>query len=602
MLNWQTVINFGAGICAYASIQHLLIARRIRLEQSHFIFGLLCAIGTVFFVLTGSVYSVDSAAALVDVRRWEMAVGIVFIGVLPWFVSYYCRAQSRVPAALLSFWLTVILIAHFRLPYGVEISEMPQLHYMTLPWGERVVDIRGVPRGFWHYAWWSGMFAVFAYGLHSALRYSRESRDQRGLSLAVGLGLFLLFLLLQFAVNQRWIEFTNLGHFGLLALILQMSFALTNELRENERRLQLAMDNVPAAVYLKDRNGRYLFANRECGNYLGRSAADLIGQTDHDLFPADRAAAVRENDRHLMTTGTSVQFEETLERDGVGPRTYLSVKAPLCYADGTPYGVCGVARDITQQRADEQEVRELRGQLWRADRIARSDAMAASLAHELNQPLSAILHNAQAARRLMQNGAAGPDEINEILADIVRDDKRAAGVIRNLYAFVRNETPARETLHLRAVVKEILEVLKFELLKNSVEIHTEFSGTCSLMGNKAQLQQVFLNLLTNAIDAMKGGPVVPRVQIAIRQADDRTIECSFSDNGRGIESAVAERVFDPFYTLKPSGMGLGLAICRSIVHSHEGTIRMLQNPDRGVTVLLTLPAVNTAAETNSATA
>ena len=180
MLNWQTVINFGAGVCAYASIQHLLIARRIRLERSHFIFGLLCAIGAVFFLLTGSVYNVDSAAALVNVRRWEMAVGIVFIGVLPWFVSYYCRTQSRIPAALLSSFLGVILIAHFSLPYGVEISEIPQFGHMTLPWGERVIDIRGLPQGFWHYAWWSGMFAVFAYGLYSALQYSRESRDQRG--------------------------------------------------------------------------------------------------------------------------------------------------------------------------------------------------------------------------------------------------------------------------------------------------------------------------------------------------------------------------------------------------------------------------------------
>ena len=103
------------------------------------------------------------------------------------------------------------------------------------------------------------------------------------------------------------------------------------------------------------------------------------------------------------------------------------------------------------------------------------------------------------------------------------DDKRAAGIIRGLYAFVRNETPEREMLHLPAVVSEMLEVLNFELLKNNVEVHTEFSDICPLMGNKAQLQQVFLNLLTNAIDAMKGGPVVPRVKIAIRQADDHAI-------------------------------------------------------------------------------
>src|SRR5262249_10879875 len=143
--------------------------------------------------------------------------------------------------------------------------------------------------GAWHFAWWCGLFSVFAFGLLSCFRHCRGFERRRGIALASGLMFFLVCLVLQFAISYHLIAFTNFAEYGLLALILQMSFAMTKELRESERRLKLVLDNVPVAVYLKDIAGRYLLVNRQCEMYTGISAAMMIGKTDSDLFPAGQA-------------------------------------------------------------------------------------------------------------------------------------------------------------------------------------------------------------------------------------------------------------------------------------------------------------------------
>ena len=505
---WITVIDAVAGICAYAALHHALVAWRRPLDRTHMLFALLCAFGAVFFLGTGQAYRAGSAEAIIAVRRWQMGAGIAFIGLLPWFIAEYCRIASRALPLALSAWLAMVFLAHVLLPLGIEYTALPPYTQMTLPWGERVLDLRGRPGGPWHYAWWFGIFAVFAFGLNASLRHLGGSERPRGAALAAGLGIFLGCLVLQFAVNQRWLEFANVGEFGLLALILQMSLALTRELRENERRLQLVVDKVPAAVYLKDAGGRYLLVNRECERYTGITAAAMLGRTDRELFPPAQAAVVQANDRVVLTGRRAVRFEE--QAGGEGRHTYVSLKVPLAYADGTPYGICGVSTDVTHQRAAENEMRLLRRQLWHADRVARTGALAASLAHELNQPLAAVLHNAQAARRLLQKGERQWETIDEILADIVRDDKRAAAVVSGLRDFVRQEAPERTAVDLAALARELLDLLNTELIKQEVAVELRIDAGCMASANRAQLQQVLLNLVMNAVDAMRSRPAGAR--------------------------------------------------------------------------------------------
>ena len=442
----------------------------------------------------------------------------------------------------------------------------------------------------WFYAWWAGLLAIFLYGGYAGARHYRDHGRRRAVSWLAGLGFFFVLWCTTVAIQHRLIAFVNLTEFGFLAIVVVMSFALTRELRERERRLNLVIDNVPAAVYLKDLDGRYLLINREFEKRFRTSNRAVSGKTAYALFPAARAAALRANDLQVLQTRPPAQFEEQVMAEDRKMHTYESLQFPLLDTDGVPYGLCGVSTDVTSLRSGELEMRSLRQQLWHSDRVARTGALAASLAHELRQPLAAVLHNAQAELRNLAGAAPDPQQLKAMLSDIVRDAKRAAAVINGLQAFVRREAPARERVDAASLLRELLDLLRSELVKQGVEVETQIDEADCVMADRAQVQQVMLNLVMNAIDAMRERPVGQRrLGISIGRAGGDEIRVAVSDSGMGIAPEDLDKVFDAFWTTKASGMGLGLAICRSIVEWHGGTIRVHVNGERGVTVVFTLP-------------
>jgi len=217
-------------------------------------------------------------------------------------------------------------------------------------------------------------------------------------------------------------------------------------------------------------------------------------------------------------------------------------------------------------------------------------ALAASLAHELRQPLAAVLHNAQAELRNLASAEPDSQQIKAMLSDVVRDAKRAAAVINGLQAFVRREEPARDRVEVASALRELLDLLHSELVKQGVEVHTHIEDVGWVMADRAQLQQVMLNLVMNAIDAMRERPDGQRrLGISIGRAGGDEIRVAVSDTGMGIAREDLDKLFDVFWTTKASGMGLGLAICRSIVEFHGGTIKVQPNDERGMTAVFTLP-------------
>jgi two-component system sensor kinase FixL len=258
--------------------------------------------------------------------------------------------------------------------------------------------------------------------------------------------------------------------------------------------------------------------------------------------------------------------------------------------NGSPVRAVGTIQDITELREAELETRRLRMQLWHSDRVARTGALTASLAHELNQPLAAILSNAQAGLRFLAREPPGMREIRDILADIVRDDKRAGAVISGLRTMVRRQEAGREKLDLAATLREMLDLLHSELIECKVEVNTNCEPGCTVMADKAQIQQVLLNLVMNAIDAMRDQPTDQRrLDLAVVLTDEHAVRTAVRDRGVGIPQEKLATVFDAFWTTKARGMGLGLAVCRSIVEAHGGTIWVDANHDRGVTFQFSLP-------------
>ena len=244
-----------------------------------------------------------------------------------------------------------------------------------------------------------------------------------------------------------------------------------------------------------------------------------------------------------------------------------------------------------RRRRAEREVQSRRGELEHMTRVATMGELTASLAHEINQPLAAILSNAQAGQRLLAAGAT--DEIGEILSDIAADDRRAGEVIRRMRALLRKGESELTNLNVNDLVAEVIGFLHGEMILQNVSLALDLAPDPLLVhGDQVQLQQVLLNLVVNAMDAMKEIPGGSRrLVLRTTRPDDRTVQLSVEDSGVGVPADRLEQVFEPFVTTKSHGIGLGLSICRSILQAHGGRIGCTNSAGNGTSFWFTLPAV-----------
>ena len=254
--------------------------------------------------------------------------------------------------------------------------------------------------------------------------------------------------------------------------------------------------------------------------------------------------------------------------------------------------IYSAARDVTENKRAEAEAFQARSQLFQLDRLSRMGELTASLAHELNQPLAAILSNAQAGLRFLQSGKIDLDELREILQDITQDDQRAGSVIRSLRSMVKREEVERKPVILNNVLNDVVQIFHTESVFRNVRVETELHGSLPpVLGDKVQLQQVVLNLILNAADAMSENPPEQRKIILCTRVKDDRVRVTVRDFGAGVDQANLERIFEAFFTTKGAGLGMGLNICRAVVEAHGGRIRAENNPDRGATFVFELPAI-----------
>jgi signal transduction histidine kinase len=244
------------------------------------------------------------------------------------------------------------------------------------------------------------------------------------------------------------------------------------------------------------------------------------------------------------------------------------------------------------RKRDEERVQQLRDQLTRVARMTTMGELAATITHEVNQPLCAIVSNAQAAQRLLAGGAPDLDEARETLLDIVADGQRASEVIGRIRSLFQKRRPERAPLDLNSAVREVVVLLRHKLSRESIALSLDLATDLPpVLADRVQLQQVLVNLLLNAVEALAAIDVQPR-ELSIRsaRAGAASVEVAVCDCGPGIAPEHAERIFDALFTTKPGGMGIGLAISRSIVQAHGGRIWAEPNAGCGAAFHFTLPA------------
>jgi two-component system sensor kinase FixL len=248
--------------------------------------------------------------------------------------------------------------------------------------------------------------------------------------------------------------------------------------------------------------------------------------------------------------------------------------------------------DITELRRAELEAQRSRQELAHVSRVSTVGEMTASLAHQLNQPLTAIMANAQAGGRMLAGPNPDVDEIREILDDIVKDDRRASDVIQRLRGLLRKSELEMAPLNLPTAIREVVELIASEAIIREIAISLDLADDPMFVrGDRVQLQQVILNLLHNAMDAITGQYQRSRtIAIECRPAPEPSVlVVRVRDSGPGLRVGSEEVIFEPFYTTKANGMGMGLSIVRSILEAHDGSIRALKEPAWGAVFELRLP-------------
>ena len=304
------------------------------------------------------------------------------------------------------------------------------------------------------------------------------------------------------------------------------------------------------------------------------------------VHPADREQ-LDHAVKNALATGEELDVEYRItEQDGAV--RWIAARGRAEKGNGEH--LLGVAVDITERKLAELRAVEDRAALRHMTRVSMLGQLSASIAHQLNQPLAAILGNAEAARKMLSRDGVDLAELREICDDIVSEDNRAAEVIRRLGALYKRGDMKMEPLDLNELIRETLELLRAELLTRHVVPRTELAPALPMIdGGRVQLQQVVLNLILNAADAMNGIDAEDRTLTIRSESTGADVRLCVVDNGAGIAADDLKHVFDAFWSTKPGGMGIGLAICQSIVAAHHGRITAANNAEGGATFCVSLP-------------
>lgn len=361
-------------------------------------------------------------------------------------------------------------------------------------------------------------------------------------------------------------------------------------LEQSQARLQTLLDNSPAGIYLKDSDGRYLLLNREYGHILGQPPERVIGKTDAEILQPDVAERLRRNDLAVLMTGAPINIEKVMNVNGE-ERSYLSTKFPLLDPKGWPIAVGSMSIDITDRKRLEE-------QLLHSQKMDSIGRLAGGIAHDFNNLLTAIIGYAELGE--MRVGDTHP--VSADLKQIRAAGERAAALTAQLLAFARKHVQEVHDVSLNDLATQIQKLLE-RLVGEQIILRTDLAEDLWLVrGDAGQLEQVLVNLVVNARDAIPGyGNIVIRTKNVVVERPFKAVDgdvergeyalFSVSDDGVGIPTDRIENIFEPFYTTKEKGKGtgLGLATVYGIVRQHNGQLVVESEVGKGTTFNIYLP-------------
>ncbi len=557
------------------------------------------AAGTLALLELGLMTS-RSAAEYQQILWWTVVVIFAILVPMTWFVYVYLGTARRWLAMAITVVWVISLVINIVMPGNLAFSSIVELRLETTFWGERFAMAEGIVSPFKIVADLTSLL-IAIYVADATLRAYR--RGLRRKALVIG-GSILFFIVVAGVhtplVDAGAVKMPFLISFTFIAISLALAADLVDgvsraavynrELSVWRTKWRMLLDEIQLAVVGLDRNGRINFVNRFFRRLSGLSEEQLLGRLATSIAPGPQLAEFKRwlAEVPVKKPRPSVQFP--LETASGERRELVWSTVTLQNSSGDYDGLLSIGKDITSLLHTQGELHRTQREIERLARAIIVGELGSTLAHELNQPLAAILSNAQAAQRLLDAEPMDQDEVREILADIVADDRRAGEVIDRMRSMLKNEEVASDSFEINAAIREVLDLVEGERKKHSIAIAFEPTPKpVQVWGGRVQIQQVVMNLVLNAIKAVQGLPPRDRqIRIATLGASE-TVSIVVEDSGRGVPKEVAPRIFEPFVTTKHAGLGMGLAISRRIVDAHGGDIKLSKGSLDGARFEVALP-------------
>ena len=607
-MSWVTVIwSMIASACLTLALMNALVWLRQREAWGNLVFSLSATMTACVAACEMWMMRTETTAQFGTALRWLHLPAWAMILALIGFVRLYLRAGRPWLAWAVGGLRTLSLVLNFLFTPNLNFREITALKRVPFL-GESVSVAQGVANP-WMMIGQASLLLLVVFVVDATITVWRRGDRRRALILGGGMVFFVVVWTAQ-VILVLWevIRMPITASFFYTGIVLAMgcelsrdvlrAAELSKELRENEQRMSLAADAANFGIWIRDLVRNEIWASGKWRELFGFAPSERLEMEAilQRLHPDDREM-MRQTLAGALAGGGGYETEYRLLLPDGRLRWMASHGRVEFDGHGQPVLIRGASRDCTARKLAEQETLLLRQEVAHVGRVSMMGQLASALAHEINQPLGAILRNAEAAELFMQHASPDLDEIRAILADIRKDDLRAGTVIDRMRALLKRRDLDPRPLDAAECAGDAAGLVQAEAASRNVKLELEMPGDLPpVRGDRVHLQQVLLNLILNGMDALNGAARKDRrVTVSARLGGVRTVEFAVRDTGHGIPADQLAQVFDPFFTTKPNGMGMGLAISRTIIEAHGGRLWAENGAGGGATFRFTLPVVEETA-------
>jgi two-component system, LuxR family, sensor kinase FixL len=600
-MSWVTIIwSMDASACLTLAAIYFLVWCQKRTARAYLLFFMTSAAAAAYAGCELWLMRAETPAQFAAVLRWGHVPMWVIILSLVGFVRFHLRAGRPWLAWTVCALRTLALLLNFLVGQNLNYLEVTALRSVTFL-GESVSVAVGVSNPCMLVGQLSLLLLVI-FTADAAITVWRRG-DRRQALVTGGSIVFFSLAGSAEAVLVLWqiVGWPLTASFFYLGIVMSMGYEIGREalraaqlfddLRESEARMTLAAEAAGFGVWLWSIPSNQVWGSERWLRMFEFSpdAAVSLEMVMERIHPDNREMVEREVRRALADGGDFAVEYRVILPDGA--QHWISARGRIFPdAPGKPARMLGAVIDITRRKQAEQEIERQRNELAHVTRVSTTGQLASSLAHELNQPLGAILRNAEAGEVILLDPSPDLDELRAILADIRQDDQRAGAVIDRMRDLMKQRKAEHRRLDLNLLVGDVIILVRPDAERRQVLLALETTPPLPVVhGDRVQLQQVMLNLLLNAMDALEDNPPPRRLVTVRARPVGATVEVTVSDTGHGIPADKLLRVFEPFYTSKPNGLGMGLAISRGIIEAHGGRLWAGNNEAGGATFTITLP-------------